>query len=304
MTNSDTKLQTQLEDVMAAMDVVDTLRHQQGIAERELDTQGRRERLLNRLRDLYQAQGIEVPDHILEEGIDALEQDRFEYVPVKPGWRTKFAYLWVSRERWGKPVSFFAGLCLVFWLIYFITDVLPDRRAKAELPDRIDLYLTQINADAKDSELNELAQEQAVLANRSIQNGEVDQAKIMVERLASIASRLQAEYQIRVVSRINENSGVWRIPPNNPDVRNFYIIVEGIDYKGEPVSVDVLNEENNQREYVKIWGIRVSENTFYKIAADKQDDGIIQNNVVGNKKHGYLEPIYTISTSGSTITEW
>jgi len=92
MTSELAQNKTQLEDVMAAMDVVDTLRHEQGIAERELDTQGRRERLLKRLRDLYQAQGIEVSDRVLKEGIDALEQKRFEYVPVNPSWRnTKHA---------------------------------------------------------------------------------------------------------------------------------------------------------------------------------------------------------------------
>jgi len=73
-----------LEDLMAAMDVVDTLRHDQSIAERELDGQERRNRLLERLRELYSAQGIEVPDHVLEEGIDALEQERFKYQAVKP----------------------------------------------------------------------------------------------------------------------------------------------------------------------------------------------------------------------------
>ena len=59
MVNTVAKPEAQLEDVMAAMDVVDTLRHEQSIAERELDSQGRRERLLQRLRELYTAQGIE-----------------------------------------------------------------------------------------------------------------------------------------------------------------------------------------------------------------------------------------------------
>jgi len=99
MTNKAVSPETQLEDVMAAMDVVDTLRHEQGIAERELDSEGRRERLLNRLRDLYQAQGIEVSDRILEEGINALEEERFEYVGVESNWQTKLAHVWVSRYR-------------------------------------------------------------------------------------------------------------------------------------------------------------------------------------------------------------
>ena len=41
-----------LEELMVAMDVVDTLRHDQSIAERELDGESRRERLLERLRGI------------------------------------------------------------------------------------------------------------------------------------------------------------------------------------------------------------------------------------------------------------
>ena len=304
MTNTVTKPETQLEDVMAAMDVVDTLRHEQGIAERELDAGDRRLRLLERLRQLYQAQGIDVPDHILEEGIDALEQERFEYSPIDPSWKTKLAHIWVSRGRWGKPVGFFTLLCIVFAAIYYVLEVMPSDRLRAALPDRVDSYLTQIKSGANSNQVIATAESQAQAAQRAISNDDYQQASSLVEQLESMANRLQAEYEIRVVSRIDENSGVWRIPPNNPDVRNFYIIVEAIAYGGTVMSVDVLNEENNQRELVEVWGLRVSESTFYKIAADKQDDGIIQDNVVGQKKRGDLEPTFLIKTTGATITEW
>ena len=74
MTNTNNK--APLEDIMVAMDVVDTLRHQQTVAERELDIQGRRERMLERLKDMYKGQGIDVPEHVLLEGISALEEER------------------------------------------------------------------------------------------------------------------------------------------------------------------------------------------------------------------------------------
>ena len=54
-----------LDEVMLAMDVVDTLRHQDDIVAREMD-EGRREtELLERLRSIYKSQGIEVPDALL-----------------------------------------------------------------------------------------------------------------------------------------------------------------------------------------------------------------------------------------------
>ena len=54
-----------LDEVMLAMDVVDTLRHQENLVSRELSEQDRDAQLLQRLREIYRGQGIEVPDRIL-----------------------------------------------------------------------------------------------------------------------------------------------------------------------------------------------------------------------------------------------
>jgi hypothetical protein len=50
--------------------------------------------------------------------------------------------------------------------------------------------------------------------------------------------------------------------------------------------------------------LRVDEETFNRVAADKRDDGIIQNNVVGRKRRGFMEREYTVPTTGAAITEW
>ncbi len=54
-----------LDDVMLAMDVVDTLRHNERLVERELSTEDREQALLKRLREIYTAQGIEVSYAVL-----------------------------------------------------------------------------------------------------------------------------------------------------------------------------------------------------------------------------------------------
>jgi hypothetical protein len=64
---------------MLAMDVVDTLRHRQLVVEQELGAGERESDLLERLRRLYAAQGIDVPDRILHEGVAALREGRFAY---------------------------------------------------------------------------------------------------------------------------------------------------------------------------------------------------------------------------------
>lgn len=293
-----------LEDLMAAMDVVDTLRHEQGIAERELDGEGRRDRLLERLRKMYSAQGIEVPDHVLREGIDALEQERFQYTPVSPSWRTRLARMWVSRGRWGKPVGFLGLVASLFSGFYFVNDVLPERQMRAELPTQIQLTLAQIREVSKNPDIVTEAEQKAAQARRAISSEDFGAAQAVVADMQSVADQLNMQYTIRVISRPNENSGVWRVPPNNPKGRNYYLIVEAVDANNQVIALDILNQENNQRERKKTWGLRVSEQAFQSVAADKQDDGIIQDNKVGSKALGYLRPSFTVATTGATITEW
>jgi hypothetical protein len=48
----------------------------------------------------------------------------------------------------------------------------------------------------------------------------------------------------------------------------------------------------------------VDEDTFQRVAADKRDDGIIQQAVVGMKRRGELEAQYSVATTGATITDW
>jgi len=289
---------------MAAMDVVDTLRHQAGIAERELDGEARRERLLQRLRELYQAQGIDVPDHVLQEGIDALEQERFQYNPVPRSWRTRVAGAWVLRRHWVPPVAILAALIIVLYSVYFYMDVLPDRRLRASIPVSLDTSLSTITAIAKEPKIIEQARIQVAQARQALADDELDKAQQIQSEIETLKERLRNYYTIRVVSRQGEMSGVWRVPDINTSGRNYYLIVEAVDRDNRVVALEILNEETNQRQVVKTWGIRVDENTFNSIAADKQDDGIIQGNVVGEKQPGYLEPTFSIPTPGGRITQW
>ena len=101
-----------------------------------------------------------------------------------------------------------------------------------------------------------------------------------------------------------ERSGIWRIPDANTNARNYYIIVEAVTPEGRVLKRTVVNEENGKRYEVDKWGLRVEESLFERIAADKQDDGIIQQNRFGIKRRGYLAPEYLLPTTGGAITAW
>ena len=63
-----------LDDLMIAMDVVDTLRHRERLIERELNEEVREEQLVERLRALYKSQGLDVPDRVIP---PSLKTDRW-----------------------------------------------------------------------------------------------------------------------------------------------------------------------------------------------------------------------------------
>ncbi|OYW82927.1 MAG: hypothetical protein B7Z22_13340, partial [Hyphomonas sp. 32-62-5] len=89
-----------LDDVMLAMDVVDTLRHRTRIVDMELNEEAREEQLIARLKEIYGAQGIEVPDRILKDGVKALAEQRFVYKPPADTFSVKLAKMYVSRKKW------------------------------------------------------------------------------------------------------------------------------------------------------------------------------------------------------------
>ena len=304
LSDSQANIKAPLEDLMVAMDVVDTIRHQHDIAERELDGKGRQDRLLERLKELYQAQGIAVPEHILQEGIDAIEQERFQYQAVESNWQIKLARLWVSRTRWGKPVGFLSVLGGLFYGVYFVSDVLPEQRIQDGLPAKIEAAISTVSIISKNEDLILQAKEKGLTAKHAISNNDYATATDLLTEIESVNDTLRQEYTIRVVSKPGVSSGVWRVPDVNESGRNYYLIVEAIGRDNSAIQLNILNEETNKLKLVSRWGLRVNETTFYKVAGDKQDDGIIQLNKVGVKQTGYLKPKYSIPTTGATITDW
>lgn len=293
-----------LEDLMVAMDVVDTLRHRDLIIDRELDAEGRRRRLLERLREIYTAQGIEVSDDALTAGVEALEQDRFKYSPTPRGFTTRLAKIYVSRRRWLKPFVGILAFALIIWLAWFVMVELPESRQQSALPASIETAHSAITAIAASDTTTARANSLLVQARLALGKDDYQKAEGVLVELQALRQVVETGYQIRIVSRPNELSGVWRVPDVNTDARNYYLIVEAVTSSGNVVPVRVRNEEDGRDQQVSKWGLRVSEDTFEAVAADKRDDGIIQGDIVGVKPIGQIEPEYRIPTSGATITDW
>lgn len=293
-----------LEDLMVAMDVVDTVRHRELLVDRELDAEGRRQRMVARLREIYTAQGIEVTDAALESGVDALEQERFSFSPTPGGLMPGLARIYVRRDHWLKPLLGIAALGLVVWLFWIFSVQLPEARYRAALPAEIETSLARITAISASEEASRQAQALYARADRAVADEEFDTAERLLGELQALQNELQASFEIRIVSRPDQMSGVWRIPDVNEQARNYYLIVEAVDPRGTILKRPVRNEETGRTREVQAWGLRVNEQTFEAVASDKRDDGIIQDYIIGSKATGKLEPSYRVPTTGATITEW
>jgi len=128
------KEKASLDELMLAMDVVDTLRHKELVLERELTAEDRDAKLLAHLREIYTSQGVEVTDEILQRGVDALREERFVYTQTAPSFSRTLAHAYVARGRWGKPVGFLVVALAVVGVAYQVLVRGPELRQATEVP--------------------------------------------------------------------------------------------------------------------------------------------------------------------------
>lgn len=304
---------SKLDDVLLAMDVVDTLRHREQLVLSELDAGAREAALLLRLKEIYAAQGIDVPEQILKEGVNALEERRFQYAPPKPSLAVTLAKIYIARSRWMMPVMLAVIAAVSLGAAWHLGVAVPEQQraeaARIELAETLPSEIGRLHEAVATIALEEAARLKAdalkAEGERAIAAGDVKIARAARDGLALLQGDVSAAYEVRVVYGPGEaRSGVFRIPKDVPGGRNYYLIVEAVDAIGALVEVPVTSEEDRRSARVTRWGQRVSEAVFQAVADDKGDDQIIQNSVIGRKSPGYLLPEYSVDTPGGAILEW
>lgn len=301
-----------LDDVMIAMDVVDTLRHREDLVRRELNEEGREVELIARLREIYRNQGIEVPDRVLADGVKALRESRFVYTPAPGGWKRTLLTLWVKRDTYSRIAALLIALLAGGWSIHHFFVVRPAEhaaeQARIEVTETLPKALRQAHAHVMAITTDVAAKERAstLMADgeRAIRAGDRAAMTKIGAELTSLRQDVAREYTLTIVSRPGEVSGVWRRPPGNSQARNFYLIVEPISPDGNKLTIPVRNEETGITETVAKFGVRVSQQVYDAVAQDKRDDGIVQRDRFGVKRRGSLAVDYQMPFEGGFITRW
>lgn len=293
-----------LDDVLLAMDVVDTLRHRVSVVDAELNAEKREQQLIERLKDIYGAQGISVPEKILRDGVKALEEQRFVYKPPPDTFQVKLAKLYVSRKRWLPAAATFTAMAaalLVGWQVFW---AMPQAAEWRGMPAEISRLLAEGQALAVDPAVDAQLASVASEGQRAIASNDRGTVRTQVQVLRDMNERLAAEYDVRIVSRPGEDTGFIRVPDNNPVGQNYYIVVEAVAPGGRVLTLPITSEEDQKTRRVSIWAQRVSEETFDRIADDKRADQIVQNDILGRKARGELAPTFDATVPGGAITEW
>lgn len=300
-----------LDELMMAMDVVDTLRHQENLALKELGQDDRDEGLKARLRQIYEDQGLAVNDRILEAGIKALKEQRFSYTPEGSSFGRFMAGLWVKRGTLAATVAgviVAAGLG-VGYLAWSETQALraaDQARIELEttLPQQLSTAFSLAKAEARVAPAAQAADRLIADGQAALARKDAAGARKAIADLDALRAALVQTYVLRIVSRDGEQTGVFRIPDVNTQARNYYLIVEPVTPSGQVLSLPILNEETGRTETVSKFGQRVSRAVFDDVRRDKQDDGIIQRNALGEKPRGALDVIPSMPVMNGRITQW
>ncbi len=305
-----------LDDIMLAMDVVDTLRHEREMVASDMNAVERREDLIARLRGIYDAQGISVPDDVLMDGVMALEEERFAYHPPKKGLMTSLAKAYISRKKWLPliyTVGFIIGSVLAVNYVGFVRPAQIEAKQEQTLisevlPERLEAARKRAAAAASTAALKTRIEDLFAAGQIAIDDKDIAGAKEKTAQLESLSTALTQSYDLRIVSRFNEASGVYLDSKTNADIRNFYLIVEAVTPDGDILKLPIEDEEYKTRQTVSKFGVRVPKAVFDAVAADKKDDQIIQNDILGAKPRGVLDPVLTFDGAKDWplgyIVEW
>jgi hypothetical protein len=300
-----------LDDLMMAMDVVDTLRHRDRLVERELNEEAREEQLVSRLRSLYKSQGLEVPDSVIAQGVKALKDSRFVYTPPKPGIERWLARAWVDRFRIGQWSGISLAVLGLAVAVYYAGVVRPERLKREAnrieltqtLPKNLEAARDAILAEAKTQDNRQRADSLFSEARSALSRSDAAVARSALASLDQLSGALRQEYTLRIAGRPEDQTGFYRENPKFGG-RAYFAVVNATDAGGQPVKVAVLNDETNQTETVSRFAVRVPQETFEAIKQDKARNGIVQNVKVAEKRRGYTEPSYMMPVLPGRITQW
>ena len=212
MSDAENTEKIELNEVMLAMDVVDTLRHQQSLVDRELGTDDHDQALIAKVRKIYADQGLEVSDAVIASGVKALREERFTYSPPQKSFQLTLAHLYINRGRWVKRGAVLVAAVLAIYLVYQFFVVAPQRRSLQKAIQAINLRI-----DRQRDQIS-VTKERLARINQSLTKAKEAgsqkasaAARGLVDRvgrdMAAAQEKIQALEKLEITSHVDMNQG-------------------------------------------------------------------------------------------------
>jgi hypothetical protein len=106
--------------------------------------------------------------------------------------------------------------------------------------------------------------------------------------LRELTQRLDAHYEVRIVSRPGEPSGIDRYGSDGR-LSGYYVIVEAVRPDGTVLPRTIENAETQRTERVDKWGELVDEKVWQRLVADEKADGVIDERLFAEKLPGHYD---------------
>jgi hypothetical protein len=290
-----------LPEMLRIMDVATALRQDRELVEQQLNVDELKARLRERLLAGSGVTGEPVTPEEVDRAIDEYFRSRNTFREPPRNLEVVLAHLYIRRltlAKWAGAIL--AGL-LALWLL-FVSPSAPfspsgrNARRMAALTSAIARQQEVVRAVAQDPAAVESADRLAGEAATFASQGDRERLATIRQDLDELATRLDQEYTVRVVSKTGAKSGIDRYftDEQGKRVSGYYLIVEAIAPDGTAVPRRVHNAEDNRDEETALWAERVPKEVYDRLARDKRADGILDENIYAVKRRGWLDDEVTM----------
>lgn len=332
-----------LHDMLRIMDVASALRRERETAEAVLDADTAKRKLRERLLATAAAAGEAVTPAEVDAAIDQYFREQHEYRDPPAGWGMFWAKAWVMRRTLFLVTGLLTAATLTIGLLAMamagafagpeqpVRRVPPARAPAAPATDRAPTPGPTPAADPA-AELATLwaqfertaaataalaADQDARARTQGVRDrgaaahaaGSLDQLRTAHDELTRLAERLGEEYTVTIVSRPGTKSGIDRYDDRGR-LSGYYLIVEALTADGRALPRRIRNGETSGVETVTQWGELVSTAVWERVVADKQADGVVDDNRFAEKQRGSYEEKTILEDGGKPlrrgrqITRW
>lgn len=239
------------EDVMLALDAVDTLLHQESVKLDELNSDQYKEALIAKMREYNLVQGREVSEEMLVAAAEQAEKDRLVFKAPKPGLELSLARFYVRRAVYGRRTALaLATVAAVFvtgWFAYDYGIVKPREREIARIEQaRVDeiARIEKLFGETLPKDLTLAAAEARDAAHTAGEDADVEAVNLIENRgKAAIGLRDEQEARRAIAEARSTTSGL--------KARGFIALLK---HEAEDVSANAGKQsmDDNARKLVSL----------------------------------------------------